>query len=99
MNTKYGKLYTTDVIKAGAYPGQDKDNQIAAVWNILVTNDKMSEDDAYQILKTIFDKKADLVAVHREAESIVLDKQTTANSPIPYHPGAVKYLKEHGVSM
>ena len=99
MNAKYGKLYAMDVIKAGAYPAQDKDNQIAAVWNILVTNDKMSEDDAYQIVKTIFDKKADLVAVHREAESIVLDKQTAVNSPIPYHPGAVKYLKEHGVSM
>jgi uncharacterized protein len=99
LNAKYGKLYAVDLIKAGSYPGQDKDNQITVVWNILVTNDKLSDDDAYKIVKTIFDKKADLVAVHREAESIVLDKQTVTNSPIPYHPGAAKYLKEHGVSM
>jgi TRAP transporter TAXI family solute receptor len=96
---KYGKLYAVDVIKAGSYPGQDKDNQITVVWNIFVSSDKLSDDDAYKIVKTIFDKKADLVAVHREAESILLDKQTVGNSPIPYHPGAVKYLKEHGVSM
>src|SRR6187399_2629458 len=41
MNAKYDNLYSTAVIKAGTYPGQDKDNQVSAVWNILVTNDKM----------------------------------------------------------
>src|SRR5581483_3778022 len=28
MNKKYGPLYSADVIKAGVYPGQDKDNKI-----------------------------------------------------------------------
>ena len=70
MNAKYGKLYAADVIPAKTYPGQDKDNPIPMVWNILVTNDKMSDDMAYTIVKTIFDKKADLVAVHKEAEAI-----------------------------
>src|ERR1700742_4260757 len=32
MNAKYGKLYTASTIKAGSYPGQDKDNAIADVW-------------------------------------------------------------------
>ena len=59
---------STDVIPAKTYPGQDKDNKIATVWNILVTNDKMPDDLAYTIVKTIFDKKADLVAVHQEAD-------------------------------
>src|SRR5580765_3614734 len=36
MNAKYGKLYVTDTIPAKMYPGQDKDNKIATVWNILV---------------------------------------------------------------
>src|SRR5437870_1589753 len=70
MNTKYGKLYVTDVIPAKMYPGQDKDNKIATVWNILVTDDKMSDELAYTINKIIFDKKADLIAVHKEAENI-----------------------------
>ena len=43
MNAKYGNLYAASTIKAGTYPGQDKDNKITAVWNILVTNDKMSD--------------------------------------------------------
>src|SRR6266513_1404139 len=62
MNAKYGKLYVTDVIPTKTYPGQDVDNKISTVWNILVANEKMTDDVAYSILKIIFDKKADLVA-------------------------------------
>src|SRR5215475_13862986 len=40
MNAKYGQLYAASVIPAKTYPGQDQDNQIAVVWNILATNDK-----------------------------------------------------------
>jgi TRAP transporter TAXI family solute receptor len=97
MNAKHGELYTASTIKAGSYPGTDKDNAIAEVWNIIVTGDKMSNDDAYAIVKTLVEKKADLVAVHKEAESFSLDNQVQKRSPIPFHPGALKYFKEKGV--
>jgi uncharacterized protein len=99
MNTKYGSLYAASVIPAKTYPGQDQDNPIAVVWNILVTNDKLPDDLAYTIVKTIFDKKADLVAVHREADAIDYKSQAKDNSPVPWHPGALKYFSEHGVKM
>jgi TRAP transporter TAXI family solute receptor len=97
MNEKYGKLYSTSTIKAGSYPGYDKDNKIAEVWNLIVTNDKMSNDDAYAIVKTLVEKKADIVAVHQEALSFSLDNQVQARSPVPFHPGALKYFKEKGI--
>src|SRR5437763_10364115 len=50
MNAKYGKLYVTDVIPAKTYPGQDADNRIATVWNILVANDTMPDDIAYAVV-------------------------------------------------
>lgn len=96
MNAKHGQLYATDVIPAGTYPGQDKDNKIAVVWNLLVASDKMPDQLAYDIVKTIFEHKPDLVAVHQEAKSIDLKNQTKANSSIPWHPGAAKYLSEKG---
>ena len=97
MNAKYGDLYSAATIKAGAYPGDDKDNAIAEVWNIIVTGNKMSDDDAYNIVKTLVEKKADIVAVHKEANSFSLDNQVQARSPIPFHPGALKYFKEKGI--
>jgi TRAP transporter TAXI family solute receptor len=99
MNAKYGKLYVTDVIPAKTYPGQDADNNISTVWNILVTNDKMTDDIAYAIVKIIFDKKADLVAVHKEAENVDYKYQIKESSPVPWHPGALKYFAEKGVKM
>jgi TRAP transporter TAXI family solute receptor len=99
MNAKYGSLYSASTIPAKTYPGQDKDNPIAVVWNILVTSDKMPDDLAYTIVKTIFDKKANLVAVHREAEAIDYKSQAKNNSPVPWHPGALKYFADNGVKM
>jgi len=99
MNAKYNNLYSTSVIKAGTYPGQAKDGQVSAVWNILVTNDKMSDADAYAIVKLIIDKKDDLVAVHKDAASFSVENQIKANSPIPWQPGAVKFFVEKGAKM
>jgi uncharacterized protein len=94
MNQKYGNLYAKGAIKAGSYPGYDKDNQIIDVWNILVTGDRMSDEVAYNIVKTMMEKKPELVAVHKEAESFVLENQVQEKSPVPFHPGAMKYFKE-----
>ena len=98
MNKKYGPLYVKGTIAAGSYAGQDKPVAIIDVWNILVATDKMSERMAYDIVKTLFEKKADLVAVHKEAENIDLKNQTV-QTPMPFHPGAAKYLAERGVKV
>src|SRR5437868_13684943 len=46
MNAKYGKLYVTDVIPPKTYPGQETENHISTVWNILVANEQMPDDVA-----------------------------------------------------
>jgi len=99
MNKKYGNLYIQDVIPKSTYRGMDADNRQATVWNILVTHEKMSDQAAYNIVKTIFDKRDDLIAVHKEAANFRLENQKAASSPIPFHPGAIKYFSERGVRL
>ncbi|WP_137043375.1 TAXI family TRAP transporter solute-binding subunit [Pseudolabrys sp. FHR47] len=99
MNEKYGNLYASSTIKAGTYPGQTTDNVNTVVWNILVANANMPDQMAYDIVKTVIDKKADLVAVHGEAKNFSVENQVKDYSPIPWHPGAVKYFKEKGAKM
>jgi TRAP transporter TAXI family solute receptor len=99
MNKKYGNLYVEDSIPKAVYKGMDADNKQATVMNILVAHENMDEKTAYNIVKTIFDRKADMVAVHKEAENFKLENQKTAASPIPFHPGAVKYFAEKGVKL
>ena len=99
MNKKYGNLYVEDVIPKAAYNGMASDNKQATVMNILVTNQSMDDKTAYNIVKTLFDKRTDLIAVHKEAENFKLENQKTSASPIPFHPGALKYFAEKGVKM
>jgi len=99
MNKKYGNLYVEDVIPKDTYRGMDADNHQATVMNILVTNESMDDRTAYNIVKTIFDKRDDLIAVHKEAANFKLENQKASASPIPYHPGAVKYFAEKGVKV
>ncbi len=99
MNKKYGPLYVKDVIPAKSYSGQDAPNQIASVWNILVSNQSMSDKMAYEIVKTVFDKKAELIQVHAEARNFDYQYQNNNASPIPFHPGAIKYFAEKGITV
>lgn len=98
MREKYGPLYVKGLIPAKTYPGQDEDVSIAVVWNLLVSNEKMKEDLVYDILKTLFEHKPELVTVHRMAGFIKLESQVDG-SPIPFHPGALRYFKEKGIEI
>ena len=99
MNKKYGNLYVQDTIGKDIYKGMDGDNKQATVMNILVAHQNMDEKTAYAIVKTIFDKKADMVAVHKEAENFKYENQKKEASPVPWHPGAVKYFAEKGIKL
>lgn len=97
MAQKYGPIYVKGVIPAKSYPGQDREANVAVVWNLLVVNEKADENLVYQMTKAIFERKADLVATHKEAQNIVLERQLAGGSPIPFHPGALKYFAEKGL--
>jgi len=98
MREKYGPLYVKGVIPAKTYPGQDVDVEMAVVWNLLICNEKMKGDVAYDIVKTLFDRKPELVASHRDARFLALEPQV-GGSPIPFHPGVIRYFTEKGVKV
>jgi uncharacterized protein len=99
MREKYGPLYVKGIIPAKTYPGQEADAPIAVVWNLLVCNDKMKENVAYDIVKTLFDHKPELVLSHSDAKHLALEPQGSGGSPIPFHPGAIRYFSEKGVKV
>src|SRR5688572_19370379 len=99
MNKKYGNLYVKDTITKDVYKGMDADNPQATVMNILVAHQNMDDKTAYNIVKTIFDKREELIRVHKEAENFKLENQKTDASSVPWHPGAIKYFAEQGVKI
>jgi len=99
MNRKYVNLYVKDTIGKDVYRGMERDNEQATVMNLLVAHEKMDDKTAYNIVKTIFDKRDELIRVHKEAENIKLENQKKDASPVPWHPGAMKYFAEKGLKL
>ena len=99
MNKKYGNLYFPTVIPKATYTGMAKDNKVAAVANILVVNANMSNEEAYKIVKAVFDNKIDLVRTHQEYMNVTLENQKAKSTPIEFHPGALKYFKEKNIKV
>ena len=99
MAKKYGPLYTADVIPAKSYAGQEVDNKMTSSWNLLVAHQRMSDQMAYNIVKTLWESKPELVTVHKEAANIEWANQSNNVSPIPFHPGAARFYKEKGIAV
>lgn len=88
--------YVKAVIPANTYNGQSADVPAVAVGNFLVTSEKVSDDLAYKMTKALFEDVGMLHAAHAAAKVITLE-EGPKNSPVPLHPGAIKYYKEKGV--
>ena len=99
MNKKYGNIYFKDTIPKSIYSGMATDNKIASVANILVVNANMPEKEAYDIVRTIFEKQPELIQVHSEYRNIKVAAQKSAAAVVPFHPGALKYFKEKGAKV
>lgn len=93
---KIGPPFVPATIPANTYTGQDKDVPTAAVVNYLVTSSAVSDDLAYQMTKLIFESLPDLVNAHAAGREIRLET-AAAGSPVPLHPGAIRYYREKGV--
>jgi TRAP transporter TAXI family solute receptor len=93
LQDRYGPtLYYRAVIPKATY-GAERDTAVIAVANLLIVSDTMPESLAYDITRLLFEKQAELVAIHPQARDLSLDT-AAVGSPVPFHPGAIRYYRE-----
>jgi hypothetical protein len=93
---KLGAPFQAATIPAGTYDGQESDVPTVAITNILVTRSDISDEEAYQMTKQLFENLPEMVAAHKAANGIKLEN-AVMGLPIPLHPGAEKYYREKGI--
>lgn len=92
------ELWTPYTIPAGTYPNQDKDINTIAQPNIMAARADVSEEDVYQITKTIYENLPFLNNIHPATKAMALDK-AIAGLPMPLHPGAARFYREQGIDI
>jgi TRAP transporter TAXI family solute receptor len=93
LNQQFGSLYFRADIAAAAYPGVEQPVPAIGVANVLVVNQSMPEQLAYDITRLLLEKRAELAAIHPEAAKLSLDL-AASGAPAAYHPGALRYFRE-----
>ena len=90
--------YFAASIPRGTYPGVDEDTSAIATAALFVAHERVEEPLAYEITKLILERADEVAAVHAVAKQITL-KGAVRGSPIPFHPGAVRYYREKGLTV
>ncbi|UYF99173.1 TAXI family TRAP transporter solute-binding subunit [Halomonas sp. GD1P12] len=85
-------------LEAGLYDGMDEAVQTIGIPNVLVVNADMDEELAYQLTQLLFEHTDELIAVHPAANDTTVEF-TMESTPVPLHPGAIRYFEETGVEI
>ncbi|MEP4547826.1 MAG: TAXI family TRAP transporter solute-binding subunit [Saccharospirillum sp.] len=91
-------VFAPYTLRAGLYEGMDEPVQSVGIPNVLTVNTAMSDDLAYQITKLLFEEVEYLRDIHPAANDTTVDFALTS-TPIPLHPGAIRYYEEIGADI
>lgn len=85
-------------IPAGIYAGHDYDQQTVAIWNFAIAHEDMPDSLAYEITKLAMDNPDRMAQIHAAAKETLLENWDK-NSFMTFHPGAVRYYEENGITI
>ncbi len=88
-------VFAPVTLPAGTYPGVDEDVTTIGTPNVILVAAEMDEDLAYNFLSILFEHIDEVIAVHPSANNTTPELALAA-SPIPMHPGAVRYYQDQG---
>jgi TRAP transporter TAXI family solute receptor len=92
------KEYSAVDLAGGVYRGVDKAVQTIGVWNVMICQASLDTDLVYKLVKALYEHQDYLLKIHPSA-SYTTPENAVKYSPIPLHPGTVKYLKEKGIAV
>jgi len=90
--------YSSVDLAGGVYRGVDQAVPTIGVWNVMICQKSLPTDMVYQLVKTLYEHKDYLVKIHPSA-AYTTPENAVKYSPIPLHPGTIKYLKEKGIAI
>jgi uncharacterized protein len=89
---------TTSQIGSGAYASLDKTYTTVGLYSFVIGREDLPDDLVYQLLKAVFQNQPRLLnAISAASETI--PQNAVKDTFLPFHPGAVRYYREIGISI
>ena len=85
-------------IPSGTYQGHDYDQPTVGLWNFAIAHKDLPESLAYEITKLVLENNDRMKQIHATSAETIIDNWDK-NSFMPYHPCAVRYLEEKGITV
>jgi len=86
------------IIPNGTYKQQTEDYKTVGVFNFTIAHKDVPDDLVYAITKTVLENNADMVKGHAAAMETLIGNWER-NTFLPFHPGAIRYFKEKGITI
>jgi len=92
------KNYSSVDLAGGVYRGADKPVPTIGVWNVMICQASLDTELVYKLAKALYEHTDYLKKIHPSA-AYTTPENAVKYSPIPLHPGTIKYLKEKGIEV
>lgn len=89
--------YAKATVPGGMYAGSEGDTETFGVRATIVASDKLSEDAAYTLVKSVFENLDGFKKLHPAFTHLKKEEMVKAGLSAPLHKGALKYYKEVGL--
>lgn len=76
--------------------GIDKATDVLGAGYLLTAGAHVSDQVVYDLLKVLYENQPDLIKASKNFEAYNPDEMVR-DASVPYHPGAIKFFKEHGL--
>ncbi len=90
--------FSPSKVAAGTYHSLDKDYVTVGMYNFAIGRADLPDDLVYQLVKTVFENRPRLVKATSTA-SDTLPQNVVKDTFLPFHPGAIRYYREVGISI
>ncbi|WP_218419373.1 TAXI family TRAP transporter solute-binding subunit [Alteromonas lipotrueae] len=87
-------FYFSEVKPAPHLVGIDQPIQMLTWYNVLIVNDKVSDEDVYHMVKAILENKDALIKIFPGFKALAVNTVNKNYPGIQYHPGAIRYLSD-----
>jgi TRAP transporter TAXI family solute receptor len=92
------KTYSSVELAGGVYRGIDQPVSTIGVWNVMICQASLDTEMVYKLAKALFEHNDYLQKIHPSA-AYTTPENAVKYSPIPLHPGTIKYLEEKGITV